>query len=78
MEKWESYMLSSHSEIAAIRVEHLLVGTRVHAALEKILSSLCLNNKFRTNSCCFLEHFPSTISPPGLNWVKESAVFAQN
>ena len=33
VEKWEDYMLPSHSSFAATDEEHFLVGTRIHAAL---------------------------------------------
>ena len=38
VEKWESYMLPNHSSFTAIEDQHFLVGTRVHAALEKMTS----------------------------------------
>ena len=60
VEKWEDYMLPNHSSFAGIDVEHFLVGTRIHAALEKISSSY-LRKEFRINARRFLEEFCSTI-----------------
>ena len=56
VEKWEDYMLPNHSSFAAIDEEQFLVGTRIHAALEKMSSSY-LRKEFR----CFLDEFCSTI-----------------
>ena len=53
-------MLPNHSSCTAIEDEHFLVGTRVHAALEK-MTSQCLNKKFRSRACRFLEEFTSTV-----------------
>ena len=60
VEKWEDYMLPNHSSFAAIDEEHFLVGTRIHAALEKMSSSY-LRKEFRTNARRFLDEFCSTI-----------------
>ena len=53
-------MLPNHSSFAAIDEEHFLVGTRVHAALEKMSSSY-LKREFRSHARRFLEEFCSTI-----------------
>ena len=60
VEKWEDYMLPNHSSFAAIADEHFLVGTRIHAALEKMSSSY-LRKEFRTSARRFLDEFCSTI-----------------
>ena len=60
VEKWEDYMLPNHSSFAAIDEEHFLVGTRIHAALEKMSSSY-LRKEFRSNARRFLDEFCSTI-----------------
>ena len=60
VEKWEDYMLPSHSSFAAIDEEHFLVGTRIHAALEKMSSSY-LRKEFQSNARRFLDEFCSTI-----------------
>ena len=60
VEKWDNYMLPNHFSFAAIDEEHLLEGTRIHAALEKMSSSY-LRKKFRSNARRFLEEFCSTI-----------------
>ena len=60
VEKRENYMLPNHCGLAAIEEEHFLVGTDVHAALEKMTSSY-LKNEFRTSARRFLEEFTSTI-----------------
>ena len=60
VENWENYMLPNHSSFAAIEEEHFLVGTRVHAALEK-LSSSYLKKQFRNNVRRFLDEFCCTI-----------------
>ena len=60
VEKWEDYMLPDHSSFAAIDEEHFLVGTRIHAALEK-MSSPYLWKEFRTGARRFLDEFCSTI-----------------
>ena len=60
VEKWEDYMLPNHSSFAAIDEEHLLVGTRIHAALAKMSSSY-LRKEFRSNARRFLDEFCSTI-----------------
>ena len=60
VEKWEDYMLPNHSSFAAIDEEHFLVGTRNHAALEKMSSSY-LRKEFRNTALRFLEEFCSTI-----------------
>ena len=53
-------MLPDDSAFAAIEEEHFLVGTRIHAALEKMSSSY-LRKEFRSNARRFLEEFCSTI-----------------
>ena len=60
VEKWEDYRLPNHSSFAAIDAEHFPVGTRIHAALEKISSSY-LNREFRSNTRRFLDEFCSTL-----------------
>ena len=60
VEKWEDYMLPSHSSFAAIDEEHFLVGTRIHAALAKMSSSY-LRKEFRNNARRFLDEFCTTI-----------------
>ena len=60
VEKWENNMLPNHSSFAAIEEEHFLVGTRVHAALEK-LSNCYLKKEFWSNAHRLLEEFGSTI-----------------
>ena len=60
IEKWESYMLPNHSSFGAIGKEHFLVGTRVHAALEKMTSQY-LKKEFRNIVRRFLEEFTSTV-----------------
>ena len=60
VELWENEMLRNHSAFAGIEAEHFLVWTRVHAALEKRLTSY-LKMKFRTNARRFLEEFCSSI-----------------
>ena len=59
-DKWEDYMLPNHSSFAAIDEEHFLVGTRIHAAVEKMSSSY-LRKEFRNNARRFLDEFCSTI-----------------
>ena len=53
-------MLPNHSSLTAIEDEHFLVGTRVHAALEKMTSQY-LTKEFRSSARRFLEEFTSTI-----------------
>ena len=60
VEKWEDYMLPNHSSFVAIDEEHFLIGTRIHAALEKMSSSY-LRRDIRCNAPRFLEEFRSTI-----------------
>ena len=60
VEKWESYMLPNHSSFTAIEDQHFLVGTRVHAALEKKTSQY-LKKEFRSSARRFLEDFTSTV-----------------
>ena len=59
VEKGEDYMLPNHSSITAIDEEHLLVGTRIHATLEKMSSSY-LKKEFRSNARRLLDEFCST------------------
>ena len=51
---WESYLLPTHSAFAAIEVEHFLLGTRIHAALEEISSSY-LKKEFETSARRFFD-----------------------
>ena len=60
VEKWEDYMLPTHSSFAGTDEEFFLVETRIHAALEK-MSSCYLRKEFRSNARRFLEEFCSTI-----------------
>ena len=60
IENWEIYLLPNHSSFTAIEEEYFLVGTRVHAALEK-MTSQCLKKEFRRSARCFLEEFTSTV-----------------
>ena len=53
-------MLPNHSSFAAIEEEDFVVGTRGHAALEK-LTSQYLRKKFKGSSRRFLEDFTSTV-----------------
>ena len=55
-----SYMLPNHSSFTAIEDQHFLVGTHVHAALEK-MSSQYLKKEFRSSARSFLENFTSTV-----------------
>ena len=59
-EKWENYMLPNHFSFAAIEEEHFLVGTRVHATLEKMSSSY-FKKEFPSNARCFNDDFCGTI-----------------
>ena len=60
VEKWESYMLPNHSSFTAIEDQHFLVGTRVHATLERMTSQY-LKKEFRSSARRFLEEFTSTV-----------------
>ena len=60
VERWEIYMLPNHSSFAAVDEEHFLVGTRVHAPLEKMTSQY-LKKEFRSSARRFLEEFTSTV-----------------
>ena len=53
-------MLPNHSSFTAIEDEHFLVGTRVHAALEKMTSQY-LKKEFRSSVRRFLDDFASTV-----------------
>ena len=53
-------MLPNHSSFTAIEDQHFLVGTRVHAALEKMTSQY-LKKEFRSSARRFLEDFTSTV-----------------
>ena len=53
-------MLPNHSSFTAIEDQHFLVGTRVHAALEKMTSQY-LKKEFRSSALRFLEEFTSTV-----------------
>ena len=59
VERWD-YIHSNHSSVASIQEENFLVGTRVHAALEKT-TSYFLNDEFRSSARSFLEEFTSTV-----------------
>ena len=54
-------MLPNHSSFTAIEDQHFIVGTRVHAALEKMTSQY-LKKEFRSSARRFLEDFTSTVS----------------
>ena len=76
VENWEDYMLPNHSPFAAVDEELFLVGTRIHAALEK-MSSPYLKKEIRSNPVAFLKNsaVPSCQPwPPDQNWVRELAV----
>ena len=60
IEKWDSYVLPNRSSFTAIEDQHFLVGTRVHAALEKMTSQY-LKKEFRSSARRFLEDFTSTV-----------------
>ena len=53
-------MLPNHSSFTAIEYQHFIVGTRVHAALEKMTSQY-LKKEFRSSARRFLEDFTSTV-----------------
>ena len=53
-------MLPNHSSFTAIEEEHFLVGTRVHAALEKMTSPY-LKKEVRSSARRFLEEFTSSV-----------------
>ena len=53
-------MLPNHLSFTAIENQHFLVGTRVHAALEKMTSQY-LKKEFRSSARRFLEDFTSTV-----------------
>ena len=53
-------MFPNHSSLTAIEDQHFLLGTRVHAALEKMTSQY-LKKEFRSSARCFLEDFTSTV-----------------
>ena len=53
-------MLPNHSSFTAVEDQHFLVGTRVHAALEKMTSQY-LKKEFRSSARRFLEVFTSTV-----------------
>ena len=60
IEKWVSYMLPNHSSFTAVEEDQILVGTRVHAVLEKMTSHY-LKKEFRSSARRFLEEFTSTV-----------------
>ena len=60
VERWESYMLPSHSSFEAIEEDRFLVGTCVHAALEK-MTDRYLKEDFRSSPRRILEKFTSTV-----------------
>ena len=53
-------MLPNHSSFTVIEDQHFLVGTRVHAALEKMTSQY-LKKEFKSSAPRFLEDFTSTV-----------------
>ena len=53
-------MLPNHSSFTVIEEEHFLVGTRMHAALEKMTIQY-LKQEFRSSARRFLEEFTSTV-----------------
>ena len=53
-------MLPNHSSFTAIEEDHFLVGTRVHAALEKMTCQY-LKKELRSSARCFLEEFTNTV-----------------
>ena len=53
-------MLPNHSSFTAIEEDHFLVGTRVHAALERMTSDY-LKREFRNSARRFLEEFSGTV-----------------
>ena len=53
-------MLPNHSSFTAIEEDQFLVGTRVHAALERMTSQY-LKKEVRSSECRFLEVFTSTV-----------------
>ena len=55
-------MLPNHSSFTAIDEEHFLVGTRVHAAMEKMRSPY-LKKEMRSSARRFLEEFTSSVLP---------------
>ena len=59
-ERRESYMLPNRSSFTAIEEDHFLVGTRVHAALEKMTSHY-LEKEFRSSALRFLEELTCTV-----------------
>ena len=65
VEKWEEYVVPSHSRFLAIDDKEFLAGTRVMAALDKI-GSHYLQREFRRDARRFLEDFvhcvPSTVA----------------
>ena len=60
VDKWENYMLPSHSALAPLKRSNFWWGNCVHAGLEKISSSY-MENEFRPNARRFHEKFCSTI-----------------
>ena len=53
-------MLPNHSYFTAIEEDQFLVGTRVHAALEQMMSQY-LKKEFRSSARRFLEELTSTV-----------------
>ena len=53
-------MLPNHSSFTAIEDQHFLVGTGVHATLEKMTSQY-FKKEFRSSARRFLEDFTSTV-----------------
>ena len=60
IEKWEAYMLPTHSCSGAIQEEHFLEGTRLLISLKKFNSSFP-RKEFRKDCRRFLEDLVSTI-----------------
>ena len=62
IEKWEAYMLPSHSCFGAIEGEHFLEGTRLLSSLKKINSSFPCK-EFRKDCRRFLQDLVSSVLP---------------
>ena len=60
IEKWEAYMLPTHSCFGAIEEEHFLEGTCLLSSFEKPNGNF-LPKQFRNDCRCFLEDLVSTI-----------------
>ena len=60
VEKWEEYVVPSHSRFTAIDEKDFLAGTRVMAALDKV-GSPYLQKEFRRDARRFLEDFVNCV-----------------